>query len=77
MNNETYQAPVNGWTCFHCGETFTTRGAAGDHFGADPFAKPGCLMRVQLGEERGLLTALRKSEAEVERLRNALRYWES
>ncbi len=32
-------------------------------------ADPGCFIRVQLGEERGLLMALRKAEAELERYR--------
>lgn len=65
----TYQPPASGWSCFHCGETFTTRGAAGDHFGATPAAVAGCLLRVQAGDERGLLMALRKAEAERDRLR--------
>ncbi|MEE8059407.1 MAG: hypothetical protein V3T17_16460 [Pseudomonadales bacterium] len=34
----TYKFPAHGWTCFHCGETFTAVGAARDHFGADPMA---------------------------------------
>lgn len=60
---ETYAKPAHGWTCFHCGETFTTFGSARDHFGATPNAEPGCLIKVRLGEERGLLMALRKAEA--------------
>lgn len=55
-------APPHGWTCFHCGETFMTVGGARDHFGAEPSATPGCMLHVQLGEERGLLMALRKVE---------------
>lgn len=50
------------WTCFHCGETFTTPGGARDHFGGDPSLEPGCMIRVSLGGERGLLMALRKNE---------------
>ena len=64
---KTYQKPAYGWTCFHCGETFTTEGSAGDHFGAKPHAEPGCMIRVQYGEERGLQIALRKAEAEINR----------
>lgn len=64
---DTYEAPAGGWTCFHCGETFTTPGAARDHFGADQSAIPGCLIKVRLGAERGLLMALRKSEALIAR----------
>jgi hypothetical protein len=59
----TYTKPAHGWTCFHCGETFTTFGSARDHFGATPNAEPGCLIKVRLGEERGLLMELRKAEA--------------
>lgn len=59
---DTYCMPPHGWTCFHCGETFTTTGSAATHFGATPDAQPGCMVRVQLGPERGLLMALRKAE---------------
>lgn len=31
-----YTAPEHGWTCFHCGETFKTPGAARLHFGERP-----------------------------------------
>jgi hypothetical protein len=62
--DDTYNAPAHGWTCFHCGETFTTVGGARTHFGAQPDAVPGCMARVSLGAERGLLTALRKAEGE-------------
>lgn len=63
MDGDTYTTPKHGWTCFHCGETFTTVGAARDHFGADPLAEPGC--RIKAGAERGLLMALRRVEAEL------------
>lgn len=65
----TYQQPAHGWTCFHCGETFTTQGAARDHFGFDCSAEPGC--RIKAGAERGLLMALRRAEGEVARLSSA------
>lgn len=68
---ETYEKPEHGWTCFHCGETFTTVGAARNHFGGDIWADPGCMIRVQVGEERGLLMELRKREEEVRELRAA------
>lgn len=64
---DTYGKPSHGWTCFHCGETFTTTGSARDHFGAQPDAEPGCQVRVSLGAERGLLMALRKAEDECRR----------
>lgn len=63
---DVYNAPEHGWTCFHCGETFNTVGGAGDHFGAKPEATPGCLTRVQLGDERGLQMELRKTEAKLD-----------
>lgn len=65
MSDGTYTAPAHGWTCFHCGETFTTVGSARDHFGATPDATPGCMVKVALGGERGLLAALRKAEGEL------------
>lgn len=61
----TYQAPPHGWTCFHCGETFTVVGLARDHFGTGPDAVPGCILKVQLGGERGLLNALRLAEKKI------------
>lgn len=70
---------VGPWTCFHCGETFTTVGSAVDHFGTTPNAKPGCLIarvplengtNTQIG--RGLLMALRAAEAEIADLRRAI-----
>ncbi len=69
MSGRTYQQPPHGWTCFHCGETFRSVGAARDHFGANPDHEPGCIIQVQAGEERGLLMALRKAEAELARWR--------
>lgn len=63
--DDTYQKPAHGWTCFHCGETFTTPGSAQDHFGATPTAQPGCVMKVMLGGERGLLMALRLAEQQL------------
>lgn len=68
--NDTYLAPAHGWTCFHCGETFTTVGSARVHFGAMPTAEPGCMVRVSLGAERGLLMALREAESLLARYMN-------
>ncbi len=67
MADETYPMPSQGWTCFHCGDHFTTPGAAQDHFGNTPMADPAC--RIKVGEERGLVMALRRAEAELERYR--------
>lgn len=65
---DTYEKPPHGWTCFHCGETFTTVGGAQDHFGADPDKEPGCMLRVSLGAERGMLMKLREREQELAEL---------
>lgn len=66
-SNDCYPMPASGWTCFHCGENFTTVGSARIHFGADPNAKPGCFLKVQPGPELGLLMALRKAEGHLTR----------
>lgn len=80
----TNNIPAHGWTCFHCGETFTTVGSAADHFGANPLAKPGCIEKVELGGERGLLMALRKAQEQIARhmdedtdIHNAMRRMQS
>jgi hypothetical protein len=52
--------PEHGWTCFHCGEHFSSPSAARDHFGFDPMDEPAC--RIKLGAERSLVTALRRAE---------------
>lgn len=36
VRDKTYQPPAKGWQCFHCGEWFTTEGAARHHFGNNP-----------------------------------------
>lgn len=66
MTPYRYPPAGPGWTCYHCGETFTTWGSAEDHFGKTPAAKPGCLIKVQYGDERGLEMELRKAEARAE-----------
>ena len=58
-------APDHGWTCYHCGENFTSTGGARDHFGSTPDAEPGCCIKVRLGGERGLLMALREAESRL------------
>lgn len=65
--DEPAPAEVPRWTCFHCGETFTDVAAARTHFGAREDAQPGCLERVRLGAERGLLESLRAAEDECQR----------
>lgn len=54
--------PEHGWTCFHCGENFKGAIKAADHFGVRPDQKPGCVIKVERGGERGLLNALREAE---------------
>ena len=63
MEGRRTAVPAGGWTCFHCGEVFTTYGAAADHFGSVPEATAAC--RIKLGGERGLVMALRKLERHV------------
>ncbi|WP_428988192.1 hypothetical protein [Methylocapsa aurea] len=67
VDEDHYAAPAHGWTCFHCGETFLSPGAARDHFGADQLQDPAC--RIKAGEEQGLVRALRRAENELERYR--------
>ena len=62
-NQDTYPMPGDGWVCFHCGERFTTIGSGTDHFGARPTDTAACLVKV--GEERGLVMALRLAEAQL------------
>ncbi len=68
-NARHHGCAFDGWQCFHCGEIFTTAGGAQDHFGAKSDAKPGCILKVALGNERGLLMELRKAEDERDQLR--------
>ena len=62
----TYQKPPDGWVCFFCGERFINYGAAEMHFGASPEDRPAC--RIKLGNERGLVMALRKAQAKLRAL---------
>jgi len=39
---DTYDAPAHGWTCFHCGSTFKTTRGAQMHFGHSVTEKPAC-----------------------------------
>lgn len=58
----SYVTPEHGWTCFHCGETFTHHIPARRHFGANPSGKPACQLN---SEDRGLLIALRAAERDL------------
>ena len=33
---DTYEMPVDGWVCFHCGVRFKKPGEAREHFGEKP-----------------------------------------
>lgn len=61
--SKTYEKPKEGWTCFHCGDTFTTPGAARSHFGLSIDATAAC--QIKAGAELGILMALRKAEGEL------------
>lgn len=63
MNNaQMHGCKYEGWQCFHCGEVFTTAGGAAVHFGEVSGTKPGCLHKVELGNERGWLMEIRDLE---------------
>lgn len=42
--------PAESWRCFHCGDVFTDRQHAREHFGIDPTAEPGCVEVLRHGE---------------------------
>lgn len=68
ITDDWYHRPAHGWTCFFCGETFKTPGAARDHFGGDEGSTAAC--RIKAGDERGLVMELRKVEEELRRYRS-------
>jgi len=48
----TFETPVtNGWTCFHCGETFTDREKARLHFGNDEASATACQIDIKAFRE--------------------------
>lgn len=67
-STDTYTPPPHGWTCFHCGDTFTDERSARTHFGPTPQSEPGCILKLQQGD-RSMLRALRIFEAERDELR--------
>ena len=54
--------PNEKWTCFHCGETFTDRKCATEHFGVWECDVPACQIKI---EERGLVGMIRDLEAQL------------
>ena len=57
----------NGWTCFHCGETFNDPDKAAEHFGSRS-DEAGCV--------KGMRDKLAKADAVIEVAKVALTYWE-
>lgn len=51
------------WTCFHCGETFTSRREAESHFGPTEDSIPAC--KIKGGAEGSMLRALRRAEQDA------------
>lgn len=68
-NAQIHGSKYPEWQCFHCGELFNTVGGATQHFGADPTKKPGCMLKVEIGKERGLLWEYRELETKYDLLR--------
>jgi hypothetical protein len=60
-----HPAPHYGWSCFHCGETFLSVGAAQLHFGANPRVPPACALTTLLAAERAPLEAQLASVYEI------------
>jgi hypothetical protein len=60
------QGQSKDWECFHCGEHFTSVGAAQDHFGTTPEDQAAC--KIKVGEERGLVMSLRRAHKDREEL---------
>lgn len=58
----TYPALPYGWTCFHCGETFTHPNAARLHFGETPSDEPKC--KISAHRLRAMEEELRRYRAE-------------
>ena len=59
---DTYQAPEHGWTCFHCGATFKTTRGARMHFGHNVTGRPKChdperLVEIYDGAEAAVAAA--------------------
>ena len=64
LTPDTYAPPEHGWTCFHCGETFTTENSARLHFGGHKSELAAC--QIKAADEKGLVKALRWHERDAE-----------
>ena len=66
-----YPMPAHGWTCFWCGETFKTPGAARKHFDpaidGDTTSPTACLRALAADLVEGLRTVKREMWAEARR----------
>lgn len=54
------------WRCFHCGQVFTTRRCAAEHFGSDDSKDPACQIKSFEGH---LVRRIRDLEAQLDRYR--------
>ena len=54
------------WRCFHCGEVFTDRAMAAEHFGDHLQGDPACNLNAMEG---GLVKLVRSQEEELRRFR--------
>lgn len=64
LNQEAPAEPAGeGWRCFHCGDYFSDRQCAKQHFGIDEGKTPACLIA---GADGGLLKALRDAEEQAD-----------
>lgn len=69
---DTYPTPAQGWTCFHCGETFpgTLAGQhdARRHFGASIHDEPKCQISARrLREMEGQLRRCQEEDTDLHR----------
>jgi hypothetical protein len=67
MTDETPQSPTQSvsheWRCFHCGELFSDRAAAAEHFGVSEIETPACKLNAMEG---GLLGLVRRQAEQIE-----------
>jgi hypothetical protein len=66
-----YHAPLLGWTCFHCGETFHREKTAREHFGEYTGFDPACIERLKFSDAE-LMRRVRVAESLAERDRAAM-----
>jgi len=69
------EAPKS-WECFHCGEVFTDRAEATEHFGSDEHKVPACRLSADdVRQLRALEQLNAKLERECANLENDARLW--